>query len=275
MIDMPVKDLSVKELQGLRSHHPTEKERGVKSFGEHEHEHEHESFPTLSLVLAALDPSCGANIEVKYGQTMKDGQEETQSQMEMNLFVDQILKTLMRESGDRKIVFSSFSPDICTMLSFKQNRYPVLLLTQGRQSKYEDYRDPRTWSIKNGVMFATMAGLLGVSAMAEALLKDPEQMTSVKKSNQVIFAWTDEQNDRATVQHLKRLGVDGVIYDRMDQNNEKKVKESVFLTEKRKYASSLGSGSISSLSPKSSPSASPQHSSPSFSGLLFSSSDSS
>ena len=43
----------------------------------------------------------------------------------------------------------------------------------------------RTWSIKNGVMFATMAGLLGVSAMAEALLKDPEQMTSVKKSKQV------------------------------------------------------------------------------------------
>ena len=77
---------------------------------------------------------------------------------------------------------------------------------------------------------------------------------------QVIFAWTDEQNDRATVQHLKRLGVDGVIYDRMDQNNEKTVKESVFLTEKRKYASSLGSSSISSLSPNSSPSASPQHS---------------
>ena len=31
---------------------------------------------------------------------------------------------------------------------------------------------------------------------------------------QIIFAWTDDQNDLATVQHLKRLGVDGVIYDR-------------------------------------------------------------
>ena len=60
---------------------------------------------------------------------MKTGEEETENQMEMNLFVDQvdctllgvftsllqILKTVMRESGDRKIVFSSFSPDICTM----------------------------------------------------------------------------------------------------------------------------------------------------------------
>ena len=85
--------------------------------------------------------------------------------------------------------------------------------------------------------------------MAEALLKDPEQLSLVRERNQVIicvarglncqpnihiqvlFVWTDEQNDRATVQHLKKLGVDGVIYDRMDQNNEKPVKESVFLTE--------------------------------------------
>ena len=128
MLEVPVKDLRLEELQGLRSHHPTERERGVKSF-ETEGLPEHESFPTLSHVLDDLDPSCGANIEVKYGQTMKDGKEETQSQLEMNLFVDQvkqgqdilsffsaqILKTVMRESGDRKIVFSSFSPDICTM----------------------------------------------------------------------------------------------------------------------------------------------------------------
>ena len=46
-------------------------------------------------------------------------------------------------------------------LSCKQNRYPVLLLTQGRNSKYDDYRDPRTWTIKNGIWFAKMGGLLG------------------------------------------------------------------------------------------------------------------
>ena len=89
MLEVPVKDLRLEELQGLRSHHPTERERGVKSF-ETEGLPEHESFPTLSHVLDDLDPSCGANIEVKYGQTMKDGKEETQSQLEMNLFVDQV-----------------------------------------------------------------------------------------------------------------------------------------------------------------------------------------
>lgn len=43
----------------------------------------------------------------------------------------------------------------------KQNRYPVLFLTQGENSKYEDFMDPRGWSIKNGVFFAEMSGLLG------------------------------------------------------------------------------------------------------------------
>ena len=87
-------------------------------------------------------------------------------------------------------------------LSCKQNRYPVLLLTQGRNSKYDDYRDPRTWTIKNGIWFAKMGGLLGklekllfpasnlksisgLSAMAEALLRDPNQLSLVRESGQV------------------------------------------------------------------------------------------
>ena len=83
-----------------------------------------------------------------------------------------------------------------------------------------------------------MTGLLGVSAMAEALTRDPTQMRLVKERGQVIFfsssllslslllplhgqvifCWTDEDNTKETVLSLKNLGVDGVIYDRMDQN---------------------------------------------------------
>ena len=114
----------------------------------------------------------------------------------------------------------------------KQNKYPVLLLTQGEDSGYEEYIDPRTWSIANGVLFVEMSGLLGLSVRAEALLKYPQRMEKVRQHGQVIFVWTDEQNDRETVQYLKKLGVNGVIYDRMDQNNDKLVKQSIFLTDK-------------------------------------------
>lgn len=111
------------------------------------------------------------------------------------------------------------------------------------------------------------------SGREDRLYLVPCTLQDITINYQVLFTWTDEQNDRATVQHLKKLGVDGVIYDRMDQNNEKPVKESVFLVEviqkrwqtnllipqKRKYASSLGSSSNYSASPKSSPGTSPQH----------------
>ena len=47
-------------------------------------------------------------------------------------------------------------------IRLKQNRYPVLLLTQGINSKYDDYLDPRTWTIENGSSFVAMAEILGI-----------------------------------------------------------------------------------------------------------------
>ena len=114
MLDVPVKDLTLPEMQGLKSFHPSERKNGVKSFG-NEAEADHQSFPTLEDFLTKLDSNCGFNIEVKYGGTMKDGTEEQENPMEMNLFVDQILKMVLRLGGERRIVFSSFHPDICTM----------------------------------------------------------------------------------------------------------------------------------------------------------------
>ena len=46
-------------------------------------------------------------------------------------------------------------------IRLKQNRYPVLLLTQGINSKYDDLFDPRTWTIENGSHFVAMAEILG------------------------------------------------------------------------------------------------------------------
>ena len=81
----------------------------------------------------------------------------------------------------------------------KQNKYPVLLLTAGQNDKYDDFMDPRTWTIKNGVLFACMSGLLGLSAMAEAVMRDPSQLEMVRRYEQIIFTWTDENNDKVGV----------------------------------------------------------------------------
>ena len=46
-------------------------------------------------------------------------------------------------------------------LRYKQNKYPVLLLTQGVNTKYDQYLDQRTHNINNGSNFASTAGILG------------------------------------------------------------------------------------------------------------------
>ena len=94
----------------------SEKLTGVKSWGNAGDE-EHEPFPTLELILTRLDSSCGFNIEIKYPGMMQTGKMETEvgNPMEMNLFLDQILKTVLSHGKERKILFSSFNPDICTM----------------------------------------------------------------------------------------------------------------------------------------------------------------
>ena len=116
MLEVPVKDLQLQELQRLQIHHPSEKETGAKSWGNAGDE-EHEPFPTLELILERLDSSCGFNIEIKYPGMMKTGKMEYEggNPMEMNLFLDQILKTVLSHGKERKILFSSFNPDICTM----------------------------------------------------------------------------------------------------------------------------------------------------------------
>jgi len=265
MLDVPVKDLSLKELQDLKVHHPSEKKGGVKEFNS-DGLKEHEPFPTLQTVLCELDDSCGFNIEIKYPQMMKDGSEESSSPMELNLFLDCVLSCVLRHCNQRKIVFSSFSADVCSMLVAKQNRFPVLFLTQGETEKYEPYKDPRTHSIKQGAWFAQMAGLLGLSAMAGVVMANPSLVSYIKQRNQVIFCWTDEQNDRETVKFLKNLKVNGVIYDRMDQNKEKDANESIFFSPEKKFVSSISSGFLSDCSDPPSPQKQPP--SPSFVGMF-------
>lgn len=81
-----------------------------------------------------------------------------------------------RYGGDRRIIFSCFNPDICAMIRMKQNKYPVMFLTQGQSTKYEQYNDPRCWSINAATQYATMIEILGINVHTEDILRDPSQV---------------------------------------------------------------------------------------------------
>lgn len=67
---------------------------------------------------------------------------------------------ILEHSSKRKIVFSCFHPDICTMMRLKQNRYPVMFLTQGVSEVWPPYEDQRCSTIHQAILYATNADIL-------------------------------------------------------------------------------------------------------------------
>lgn len=96
----------------------------------------------------------------------QDGSFELYHPFELNSYIDNILRVVLAHSGSRKIIFSCFHPDICTMLRLKQNQYPVLFLTQGETDQWPPYRDARTCSLQAALLFARSAQILVSGSMS-------------------------------------------------------------------------------------------------------------
>ncbi|KAK9510485.1 hypothetical protein O3M35_005264 [Rhynocoris fuscipes] len=251
MIQLPVKDLSLEQLQRLKDYSdgPASKvlhfsdplcdnealyhvQEGSKTRFSDEHLEEHQPFPTLKQALEILDPSVGFNIEIKWTMQLKDGTYELYHPFDLNLYLDTVLEVVLQHAGSRSIIFSCFHPDICSMIRLKQNRYPVMFLTQGMTDKYPPYHDPRCQSVPMAVDFAVGMDILGINVHTEDLLRDSSQVALVKRAGLVLFCWGDDNNDTKNIKHLKELGIHAVIYDKIDKIG-KEVKESVFSLEAR------------------------------------------
>lgn len=185
MLELPVKELTLEQLSNLKIYHTVEgRNREAKFFDEDLDEHQ--PFPQLADACNLIDMSVGFNIEVKWSMQFKDGTLELDRSIDKNLYVDCILEVVLSKAGSRRIVFSCFDPDICTMLRFKQNIYPVMFLTLGVTEKYPQYHDPRCNTIESAVSNAYAMELLGIVAHTEDLLRDSSQVNALCK---IICKW--------------------------------------------------------------------------------------
>ncbi|XP_072936412.1 glycerophosphocholine phosphodiesterase GPCPD1-like [Epargyreus clarus] len=232
MLELPVKDLTLEHLQKLKVYHLVEGRNHEILFFDEDLE-EHQPFPTLEDTLKAIDFHVGFNIELKWTMELNDGTFELNNPFDMNTYVDKVLEVVLKHAGERRIVFSCFNPDICTMVRNKQNKYPVMFLTVGVTNKYQPYRDPRCLSIPAAVQNAISSDILGIVVHTEDLLRDPTQVKLATDAGLVIFCWGDDNNDKNTIKKLKEMGLHAVIYDKLDQYITKEVKESIFLVEAR------------------------------------------
>lgn len=116
--------------------------------------------------------------------------------VELNSFVDTVLKTVYDLGKKRNIIFSSFHPDICLLLSFKQPSIPILFLTEAGTCAVGDIRAS---SLQEAIRFASRWNLLGLVTAAEPLVTCPRLVKVVKQSGLVCVSYGTLNNDPKNV----------------------------------------------------------------------------
>ena len=155
-------------------------------------------FTTLQEMFQKLPESIGFNIEMKYPmlQEAEDHDMDTYA-IELNSFIDTVLQKVYDLGKSRNIIFSSFNPDVCLLLSFKQPNFPILFLTDADVSAV---RDIRASSLQEAIRFASRWNLLGIVSSAEPLVLCPRLVRVVKESGLVCVSYGGLNNESKNVQ---------------------------------------------------------------------------
>lgn len=169
------------------------------------------SFVTMRELFDKIPRDVGFNIECKYPM-LDEAQEDDflQVVIEMNHWLDTVLQVVYDHSNGRNIIFSSFHPDICIMLSLKQPNFPILFLTEAGSTPMADIR---AISLQNAVRFARSWNLMGIVSAALPIVKAPRLVQVVKSNGLVCVTYGVENNDPSNSSIEIEAGVDAVIVD--------------------------------------------------------------
>ena len=113
--------------------------------------------------------------------------------LEANHVVDIVLDIVYRLADKRNLFFSSFSPEICILLSRKQDIYPVYFLTE---SGHIPSADARADSLQEAIHFARKWRLPGIIARSQPLVMSPDLIQYVEDSGLQCISW-GELNDES------------------------------------------------------------------------------
>lgn len=156
-------------------------------------------FATLEDLFRRLPASVGFNIEMKYPMLHESEEHEMDTYaVELNSFCDTVLQKVYDHlDGERHIIFSSFNPDICLCLSFKQPNIPILFLTDAGTSPVGDIRAS---SLQEAIRFASRWNLLGIVSHSEPFVNSPRLVRVVKQNGLVCVSYGAMNNDPKLVQ---------------------------------------------------------------------------
>lgn len=117
---------------------------------------------------------------------------------EVNHFLDTILSVTYAHAGPRRrVIFSSFSPEICMVLAVKQQSYPILFLND---SSNWPTGDMRATSLQTAVRFAHRFGLAGVAMASEPFVASPGLVEFVRNQGLYTATYGPLNNDVGCVE---------------------------------------------------------------------------
>lgn len=155
-------------------------------------------FATLEDLFRDLPQSVGFNIEMKYPMLHESEEHDMDAYaVELNSFCDTVLTKVYDLAGGRHIIFSSFNPDICLCLSFKQPNFPIMFLSDAGTSPVGDVRAS---SLQEAIRFASRWNLLGIVSNTEPFTNSPRLVRVVKQHGLVCVSYGSENNDPLLVQ---------------------------------------------------------------------------
>uniref|UniRef100_A0A0B7K4J9 GP-PDE domain-containing protein n=1 Tax=Bionectria ochroleuca TaxID=29856 RepID=A0A0B7K4J9_BIOOC len=131
---------------------------------------------------------------------------------EINVFLDTILSVTYARAGNRRIIFTSFSPEICMVLAVKQQLYPILFLND---SSNWPTGDMRATSLQTAMRLAHRFGLRGVAMPSEPFVHSSGLVGLARGQGLYTASYGPLNDDGASVEIQTKAGVDLIIVNQV------------------------------------------------------------
>ncbi|KAI4093489.1 MAG: hypothetical protein LQ344_002902 [Seirophora lacunosa] len=168
---------------------------------------------TLEELLTELPESMAFNLEMKYPM-LWEAEDRSMDffAVELNLFVDTILGMIYCLGGRRSITFSSFSPEICILLSIKQQDYPVLFISKAGSVPTGDVR---AGSLQQAMHFAKSWRLAGIVMLSDVFVPCPRLLRYAKSAGLVCGSYGNLNDDPACAKIQAEAGLDAIMVNKV------------------------------------------------------------
>ncbi|PNS13983.1 Glycerophosphodiester phosphodiesterase GDE1 [Sphaceloma murrayae] len=202
------------------------------------------SCASLKEVVTLLPPEVHLDIHVIYPSRVQEEALHLGPTSNMNAVVDSILAvvfehaSVLRETNEglvRGVVFSSYNPDVCIGLNWKQPNYPVLLCNDlgveaalDKSSDVTLYSEGRAvMSVKDAVRVAQGNNFMGLVCSARLLSLVPALSEAIKVAGLVLITDVSGANQRPKAPRSSFHGIPEAVDGMLEANAVLRFRESL------------------------------------------------